>query len=69
MPELCKRYVIKMVNLTERPGKTITLEIDGREVCAELSAEMLEQELELTCWSTKRGTCRRGGVMSFCGKS
>lgn len=43
IPDLCKRYGIKMMNLTERPRREVTREIAGREVTVELSAEMLDQ--------------------------
>ena len=43
IPELCKRYGVRMLNLTERPRRLIRREINGYEVNVELSAEMLDE--------------------------
>jgi uncharacterized protein (DUF362 family) len=43
IPELSRRYGVRMMNLTERPRRRVTTEIDGREVTVELSAEMLDE--------------------------
>lgn len=41
--DLCKRYGAKMLNLSERPRRMITNDVDGRSVSIELSAEMLDE--------------------------
>ncbi len=41
--ELCQRYGIRMMNLTERPRRAVVQEINGRRITIELSAEMLDE--------------------------
>lgn len=43
LPDLCKRYGIKTLNLTNEPRRAVTLEVAGKEVTVELSAEMLDK--------------------------
>jgi uncharacterized protein (DUF362 family) len=43
IPEICKKYSVRMLNLTKRPQRSITVVIDKLLVNVELSAEMLDE--------------------------
>jgi uncharacterized protein (DUF362 family) len=43
IPTLCKRYGVRMMNLTRQPTRRVQCELDNREIDLELSAEMIEE--------------------------
>ncbi|MCL5994963.1 MAG: DUF362 domain-containing protein [Chloroflexi bacterium] len=43
LPDLSKRYGVRLMNLTERPRREVICKVAGRDVRVELSAEMLDE--------------------------